>query len=101
MDVYELMLAKIGYTEDEFYKLMESLNELAVLMKDKVEGGGNCGYAIERYMGVIKVSDSGKNCSYAKKAMELFIADGLFEKLLRQLEKVGKCKKNSQLSLGK
>lgn len=73
---YENIVKSTGYTVDEFDKLMYLLNELNLLMKEKKDGGGGIGYEAERYCGICRASDRGKDCPYAQKSGVLFIKNG-------------------------
>lgn len=88
-------LKLMGYSHQEFDNLMSALGKIEKLMRDKSQNGQGAGAHIERYCGIRDTSEFGKDCQYAKKAAQLFIASGLLPQVLEALEKVSNVRKNT------
>ena len=82
------ILSKDGYTHEQFDNLMTMLGKIEKIMRDKNQNGSGAGMQIERYCGIRDTSEFGKDCQYAKKAAQLFLAAGLLPQLLEAIEQV-------------
>ncbi len=91
-------LDKLGLTYDQFDQLMLTFSELEKIMRNKNEMGLGAGMQIERYCGIRNTSDYGKDCQYAKKAAQLFLAADYLPKLLGAIKRIEDARKRLGIS---